>query len=149
MSELWYFAYGSNMNPERMELRRAFFSRRIHGVLDGWSLAFDTVRSDGSAAANIHPSPGCRVEGALYLVPPSSLDALDRFEGVPHHYVRTEVIVRTASEGLVPAIAYVATEASLREGIFPTKEYLSHLLRGEDLLSPEYFNTLKAQRTAD
>jgi gamma-glutamylcyclotransferase len=40
-----YFAYGSNMDPERMRERNITFSQRICAVLKGYRLEFNRVAS--------------------------------------------------------------------------------------------------------
>ena len=57
---LWYFAYGSNMNPARLVDDRLMpkgvaLGRRVGGRLDGWRLAFDKVARSpkGSGVGNI------------------------------------------------------------------------------------------------
>ena len=53
---LWYFAYGSNMNPvrlvdDRLTPKGVALGRRVGGRLDGWRLAFDKVYPDMTSYA--------------------------------------------------------------------------------------------------
>ncbi len=86
---IWYFAYGSNMNPARLvdgRLRRegVDLGRRIGGRLDGWRLTFDKSRRSpsGSGVGNIVPVPGGCVHGTLNEMPDAGLAVLDVWEGV-------------------------------------------------------------------
>jgi len=152
---IWYFAYGSNMNParladQRLKERAVRMGPRIGGRLDGWRLVFNkVVRQPAAAAANIVEVPDAAVHGTLNHMPEAGLDVLDVWEGVASgHYARRSVaVVRVDSGETVPAVTYVALKVG--EGLKPTREYLSHLLAGEDLLPPDYHAWLKAQACLD
>ena len=67
-----YFAYGSNLNPERMR-RRIPDARPVgRATLRGWRLVERLY-------ADIEKARGGRVEGVLYLVTPTELRRLDAF----------------------------------------------------------------------
>ena len=57
---IWYFAYGSNMNParladQRLKERAVQMGPRIGGRLDGWRLAFNKIaRSPEGAGGRQH-----------------------------------------------------------------------------------------------
>lgn len=70
-----YFAYGSNLHLEQMTARcpTAVPIRTL--FLRNWRLVFRNV-------ADIEPSEGDMVAGALYWVEPRDVAALDRYEGV-------------------------------------------------------------------
>lgn len=148
----WYFAYGSNMDADRMRKRIKRLPERVPGVLKDWQLAFNKMaeRTPGKGYANIVPSPGDAVEGVLYPVTEEELQALDRYEDVPRHYehCRVEVVRRDTGE-TVTAIAYVAHPKQVRDGLRPTREYLGHLLAGADCLSEEYARGLRTVETLD
>jgi gamma-glutamylcyclotransferase len=153
MSDVWYFAYGSNMDPARPArgaARGAPVLERIAGRLDGWRLAFDKRRESTpvSAAANIHPDPGGSVEGTLNRMAPLGLEVLDEYENVAKgHYRRLAVRVETADGPSVEAVAYVAEPAFVAPGLQPTRAYLDHLLAARDVLSEPYFRRLSSTVT--
>ena len=65
----WYFAYGSNMNPARMQARGLSVSEVLPGRLPGYGLCFDKRAADrapGRAYANIRYQRDGVVEGVLY-----------------------------------------------------------------------------------
>ena len=153
---VWYFAYGSNMNParlsdQRLKERAVQMGPRIGGRLDGWRLVFNKVARQpaGAAAANIVEMPGAVVHGTLNRMPEAGLDVLDIWEGVAGgHYARRSVaVVRGDSGETVPAVTYTALKVG--DGLKPTREYLAHLLAGEDLLPPDYHAWLKTQACLD
>jgi len=146
---LKYFAYGSNMDPERMRRRGIRFSRREHAVLEGFRLEFNKVssRNPREGYANIVKDPESVVEGILYEIKESDLRKLDRREGYPSHYRRTRVYLKLDNGERVEAITYIAQPEKVESGLRPSKEYLSHLLRGCDLLSEEYCEKLRRTPT--
>jgi len=138
---LWYFAYGSNMNPARLVDGRlrpkgVALGLRVGGRLDGWQLTFDKVaRSpEGSGAGNIVIASGGCVHGTLNEMPEAGLKVLDVWEGVAGgHYERRLVpVVRADDDETVAAVTYVALKTAT--GLRPTRDYLGHLLAGRDLL---------------
>ncbi|MGE5151095.1 MAG: gamma-glutamylcyclotransferase family protein [Rhodospirillaceae bacterium] len=153
---IWYFAYGSNMNParladQRLKERAVRMGPRIGGRLDGWRLAFNKIaRSpEGAAAGNIVEAPGEVVHGTLNQMPDAGLAVLDIWEGVAAgHYKRQIVaVVRADSGETVEAVTYIALKVG--EGLRPTREYLGHLLAGKDLLPAAYWEKLKETPTLD
>lgn len=153
---VWYFAYGSNMNPERLADHRlgeraVKIGPRLGGRLDGWRLIFNKIaRSpEGAAAGNIVEAPGEVVHGTLNEMPEAGLGVLDVWEGVAggHYQRRTVPVVRADTGETVEATVYVALKVG--EGLRPTREYLAHLLAGRDLLPADYWERLNATPTLD
>jgi gamma-glutamylcyclotransferase len=142
-----YFAYGSNMNPERMRGRGINFGARRRATLEGYQLVFNVFKAHDSPIgyANIvSQDDGARVEGVLYEMPFADFAKLDRFED---GYDRGAVTVTVDHEGAVEAAAYIGHRTAL--SLAPTREYLRHLLIGSSLLSPDYQRWLKTIKTLD
>ena len=140
----FYFAYGSNMNAERVRQRQMKFERHYGGVLDGYRLAFNkrSVKYPGAASANVVPARGSRVEGVLYLLrDPSEIEVMDPFEGYPVRYSRRLLEV-ASTDGRVPAWVYIANEEFVTHGLRPARWYLEHLLEGRPHLSDRYYERL-------
>ena len=153
---IWYFAYGSNMNParladQRLKERAVRMGPRVGGRLDGWRLVFNKVARapEGAAAGNIVEAPGEAVHGTLNRMPEAGLAVLDIWEGVAggHYKRRTVPVVRADTGETVEAVTYIALKVG--EGLKPTREYLSHLLAGRDLLPAEYWERLRRTETID
>jgi gamma-glutamylcyclotransferase len=152
----WYFAYGSNMNParlvdDRLRPKGVAHGLRVGGRLDGWRLTFDKIARapKGAGAGNIVVAPGEVVHGTLNEMPSAGLDVLAVWEGVAsgHYERRTVPVVRADTGNTVEAITYVALLVG--EGLRPTRDYLSHLLAGRDLLPADYWQRLRATPTLD
>ncbi len=156
---IWYFAYGSNMDParlfeDRLKPRGVAAGERIGGRLLGWRLAFDkqVTRPDappGAGAGNIVPAAGEVVYGTLNALPSKGLEVLDVYEGVAGgHYERRRMpVVRLDNGETVEAITYVALKVGT--GLRPTRAYLGCLLAGRDLLPADYWERLRATPTLD
>ncbi|MEM3422029.1 MAG: gamma-glutamylcyclotransferase family protein [Candidatus Hadarchaeum sp.] len=146
-----YFAYGSNMDPERMKERGIQFSKREHAILKGFRLEFNKItnRNTNEGKANIVDDDEKSLEGILYEIKDNDLEKLDKYEGCPKHYTKKDVNVILDNGKTVEAITYIAQPNMTRKGLKPTREYLIHLLRGCDLLSKEYCEMLKKVETLD
>ena len=140
----WYFAYGSNMNPERVARRDMGFTRILGGSLADFELRFNkrSTVHPGMASANVMRTPGAVVEGVVYeLTEPAQIEQMAPFEGSPERYVREPCAIQT-DEGSMTAWVYIATERWITEGLRPARWYLNHLLAGEAHLSSAYFSSL-------
>lgn len=140
----YYFAYGSNMNAERMRLRGLRFQRALSGHIENLALAFNKRAADAPhrAYANVIYRPGERLEGVLYqLDSVEEIIKMDPFEGAPRFYSREIYQVQTIS-GPISAWMYVANRAMLSEGLAPERWYLEHLLAGQSYLTEPYFERL-------
>jgi cation transport regulator ChaC len=128
---LWYFAYGSNLDPDTFLGRRGMrpLDTRV-AMLDGYELRFDLPVGPGErGVANVIARPGEHVWGALYLLSAPEAERLDRTEGVQHDaYRRLDVSARTLASETIPAFTYVSSRG--REGRMPSRRYLGLLLAG-------------------
>lgn len=97
--------------------------------------------------ANVVPSAGDHVEGALYVMPPEGIKLLDGHEGCPEHYTREFVTVVCSNGTRVEAICYIANPKKVETNLLPSDTYLAHLLKGRDVMTTDYFNKLVAQKT--
>lgn len=140
----YYFAYGSNMNPDRMKARGLEFSGVYSGVLRGYALAFNKRAADAPhrSYANVIYSPETHVEGVIYeLADTDEIVKMDPFEGTPRLYSRELYGIETEI-GLLHAWVYIANRSMISEDLLPARWYLDHLLAGEPFLSPHYFQQL-------
>lgn len=146
----YYFAYGSNMNVARVVARIGETRSALPGTLRDYELRFDKVsRIPGIAHANVVPSPGGYVEGALFeLSEPAQIERMDPFEGVPRDYLRQSRVIHTA-RGAIDAWVYIAVPERTRTALKPAREYLEHLLAGEPFLSAEYHARLARVEAID
>ena len=139
-----YFAYGSNMNPERMKDRGVDFIKSKAGILRNYKLTFSKICSENnkSGYANIVANKNSIVEGVVYEINDNDILKLDTFEDYPEKYNRIELDIELKDKTTTKAITYIATKGEIKNGLKPTKEYLNHLLKGKAFLSEKYFNEL-------
>ena len=110
----FYFAYGSNMNPERIRERIPTARTVGPATLLGWRLK-------ELLYADLERSAGRRVDGVLYLVTPTELHRLDAYEGYPNIYdcilvsVHAELMGNRTKRYRVPAFTYAMTENTRKE----------------------------------
>jgi gamma-glutamylcyclotransferase (GGCT)/AIG2-like uncharacterized protein YtfP len=146
---VWYFAYGSNMNLQRMMDRSAYFTQRKRGILHGHRLVFNKISGayPGHGVANVVAERGYDVVGVLYEVDRPGIEALDGHEGVRGgHYIRTEMMVQLNDGTAVNAYVYVAHPDMVEDGLTPHEDYFNHLEQGLDLLGEGGADYLKLAR---
>ena len=108
---MMYFAYGSNLHKPQMAERCPESRPAGAATLPGHRLTFQgESKRWGGGVANVVEDPTASVPGLLYDTTDACLEALDRFEGHPRFYRRTEVtVVRDGAE--VTAVTYMRVDA--------------------------------------
>ena len=109
----FYFAYGSNMNPERIRERIPMARTVGPAVILGWRLKERLY-------ADIERSAGGRVDGVLYLLTQIEIFRLDEYEGYPRTYGCVGVDAMIDPEHKVSAFTYVLTDAAKRADANPS-----------------------------
>lgn len=140
---LWYFAYGSNMNRAQVRQRAGEPAEERLARLENFELNFDKIARGGTGTGNIAAAEGRVVHGVLYRLTEEQLKKLDRFEGVPEHYRRSEVNVLDAEGRKIAAQVYLARK--VRRGLKPDRAYLQRIIDGavEHSLPGDYIEQLK------
>ncbi|MCZ6710516.1 MAG: gamma-glutamylcyclotransferase [Gammaproteobacteria bacterium] len=141
-----YFAYGSNMNVDRMRERGMNVESAVDGRAHGLKLQFQKASRQhaGAGHANVAYAPGSIVEGVLYTLSSSEeISRMDPFELAPVNYSREVVQIATA-QGVVSSWIYFANPAVLQPGLKPPRSYLDHLLAGKPFLSASYYQMLQS-----
>ncbi len=130
----WYFAYGSNLHPERMRQRAAIGTRRCQpALLRDWRLAFNLatgIEFVEPAMANIVCAPGETVHGVAMELSDTELAELIASEGGTQFYRARALEVETYAGDRLPSLAFVANDAVVRNEVPPSKRYLDLLRRG-------------------
>jgi len=135
MSDLvWYFAYGSNMQPATFRGRRGIVARQaIPARLAGWQLVFDKppLLPVGQGMANIVATEGARVLGVAYAVTAEDLAHIDLTEGVLiDNYQRVAVRV-VPLDGAGPELEAFTLTSDRRDGsLRPSSRYMALLIEG-------------------
>ncbi len=130
--EVWYFAFGANMNDAVFRERRLIrpLEWRVGRIKD-YRLRFNLEgRPRGKAApANIEPCPGEEVWGVVYRVTRRDLVRLDSTEGVPGgFYRRLWLGAEDADKRPIEAFAYIA-QGKETDGT-PSLRYITLLREG-------------------
>lgn len=112
-----YFAFGSNMHPDRMRLRCPGAIALGVARLPGYQLAERLY-------ADLDYAPREEVFGVLYLVSEANVHALDAYEGAPRIYQRLWLEVEFRGEKYI-ALIYQMTPATkaARHGMPYPEEY--------------------------
>lgn len=84
-----YFAYGSNMDKDQIEIRCPMAKQIGIGIIANYRIDFtrkSTTRNCG--VADIIESPGDVVWGIIYSITEEDLKSLDGYEGYPNYYTK-------------------------------------------------------------
>jgi len=130
---VFYFAYGSNADPDRFKARVGVWRSRRRGRLLDHSLRFARmVQSEGGGGAVVDASPGRYVDGVLFEITAEQLAAMDREEFDPARDVAAtgKRIQRTVDTAEGPLEAELYTVADDGGFSAPSDTYLGHILRG-------------------
>jgi gamma-glutamylcyclotransferase len=144
---LWYFAYGSNLDPSTFLGRRGMRPLETAiGMLRDFELRFDLPIGPGErGCANVGPREGDHVWGALYRLTHADAERLDRTEGVPQGVYRRLAVEVHGPSGLAIA-AFTYRSEITRPERKPSRRYLGLLLAGarELALPPDWIARLRA-----
>ena len=128
-----YFAYGSNLYPNRLEQRVG--SCRIVGVarLSAFRLSFHKRGKDGSAKCDAYKTGDDRhsVYGVVYVLSDNQLAILNDIEGLGAGYeLETSQVQIIQSAQLINAHLYVTQNAYIDVSLAPYSWYLDFVLYG-------------------
>jgi gamma-glutamylcyclotransferase (GGCT)/AIG2-like uncharacterized protein YtfP len=129
--DLWYFAYGSNLDAGTFLGRRRMRPTAARAArLDGYRLVFDLPIGKGErGVANLEPSPADSVYGVVYALSSEGASHLDRTEGVHlGAYRRLDVAVEILDGEQLRAFTYLS--ALRAPGRKPSRRYLDLILNG-------------------
>ncbi len=156
MSELvWYFAYGSNMQPDTFRGRRGIVARQaVAARLSGWELVLDKppILPVREAMANVVEAEGAHVLGVAYAITPEDLAHVDLTEGVLiGNYRRVAVRVTTLGAEPLELEAFTLTSDRRDKTLAPSRRYMALLIEGALAhgLPSEYVDRLRACPVVD
>ena len=131
MSKRYYIAYGSNLNIPQMRMRCP--GARIIGtsVIEDYHLLFKGSKT--GSYLTIEPMEGSEVPVVIWEVTETDEKALDRYEGYPNFYYKTEMTldikgIRTGKIRKRQAFVYIMHEE--RELGIPSWYYVNTCLDG-------------------
>ena len=145
---MFYFAYGSNMDPRQMKMRCPSSRFNCVALLPDHKLSF-TLRSNRRrcGVANIVPSVGNKVFGVLYRINGSRdwkvLDAAEGFQPSNkrgNKYIRTNREVQKLGKFPTQITAYIYIGIIERSPPLPNKAYLNQMITGaKQWQLPDYY----------
>jgi gamma-glutamylcyclotransferase len=127
--DIYYFAYGSNLHPARLQARVPSAEFVEVAVLPDRALRFCKRSVDGSAKCTVVPALGSRTLGAVYRLPVEEKELLDRVEGLDQGYDE-EWQGLPLSDGVVRTFYYVAMPGYLDATLQPYHWYKRLVLAG-------------------
>jgi gamma-glutamylcyclotransferase (GGCT)/AIG2-like uncharacterized protein YtfP len=126
---MYYFAYAGNLSRKQMKERCPDSKPVFRAVLPNYKLIFaGWSRQWRGGTASIKPFQGDKIVGAVYEISEQCLSRLDRYEGYPATYNRTNVLVINEDGEAFKAVTYARKEQS--EETAPSREYLATIQQG-------------------
>ena len=130
-----YFAYGSNMNQERLESRVGKVERLGVFKLYRYVLVFNAGDANFGRFANLCKTGLVKdyTEGVIYKLTTTQVITLDKYEGAPEAYNRVIEKIRIPKLGVRSIIVYIDINESYihKDSLVPIqREYLNHLIAG-------------------
>jgi hypothetical protein len=130
-----YFAFGSNLDPEQMELRCPKHRVLCRAILHDHALAFHGEnKAWGGAVAAADPRGGAVVHGVVYELRPGDFATLDRVEGYsgpgePGNFCeRVQLPVELENGETIDVFTYVLSAPAPPS--LPSRSYRWALLKG-------------------
>lgn len=131
MTDLLYFAYGSNMLRQRLDARCPHIELAGVAALADHRLTFDQYSPvDDSGKAGIEAAPGQVVHGVLWSLPPADWPALDRAEARGTGYERVRWAVTLGDGRSLDVMTYLPLD--MRSGLKPWDWYLNLVIAGAE-----------------
>lgn len=122
----YYFAYGSNMLPERLLERIGKYHTAFPVSLSDYRFTYNKKSIDGTAKANIKSEKSSVVRGVCFEIDDNDFTILQKYEG---GYDRQNIQVKT-SEGkdIVGVVTYISS--SIDDTFVASDEYKKLVLKG-------------------
>ena len=147
MSDIFYFAYGSNMLAERLQARCP--SARVYGnaVVQDWTVRFwKLCRSDDSGKATLLPSYGKIVQGIVFIMDDLDLRPLDKAESRNEGYGRHDDFKVTLIDNgkVIETAVFIAQPEYMSMDVVPFDWYKGLLVAGalQNNLDSDYVTSI-------
>lgn len=142
-----YFAYGSNLNPIRLEDRLG--KVKLYGIekLNYTEIHFHKTGGDGSEKATIESFPEYRkyVMGAVYELSKEQEKLLDKFEALGAGYNKMAVEVELENKYKIPCFTYQGMHEYADPTSLPFHWYKQLVVQGGRFLDfpPDYIECIE------
>jgi len=101
-----YFAYGTNLDFERLKKRCPSVQKIAKAFLVDYQFIFNT-----RGVATVVPKKDSKVYGILFEIEDSEIKNLDKYEGVPKLYAKQDKKVLLENGKTTDALLYIAIES--------------------------------------
>ena len=149
--DIYYFAYGANLDPERFEHYQMNAIPVGIAKLEEYQLKFSLpCEYKGKGYASIAPCNSKIVWGYLYKIDSLALKLLDIMEyAFLHHYKHLTVSVETKDRKKHSAIAYITGYP--KEGLLPSTQYKKMILEAgsKHAFPEEYLKEIESITSQD
>ena len=142
---VYYFAFGANLSPNILRLRRISVYETFDYVLEDCALNFSQrgfYKDHGFASADA--SVGGRVYGKMYLIRQSDAKRMDYFEWVPFLKAHAKIVQQVQGKPF-----YFYRSRTPLNDLKPTQQYLNyltHAYRNMDIVPSQYTDALLATK---
>ena len=142
------FAYGSNMNLNRLTKRVPSAVKVCNAFLPGYKLVCNKISKDGSAKANIMKTDNLAelVWGVLFTIDDKEKPLLDKAEGLGKGYNEDKLTFFDDAGNTYTAQVYIADSNSIDNTLLPYDWYKEFIISGaiQNKLPAEYILNLKS-----
>ncbi|MCT3944942.1 gamma-glutamylcyclotransferase [Elizabethkingia anophelis] len=139
------FAYGSNMNLNRLKERVPSANKLLNVFIKGYTIKCNKISTDGSSKANIIKTSNDDdiVWGVIFDIDNSEKSNLDEYEG---GYNESTLSFLDSENNPHEAQVYIADESTVNEELLPYDWYKEYIVSGakENDLPQEYIEKLEA-----
>ncbi|MCB9337586.1 MAG: gamma-glutamylcyclotransferase [Lewinellaceae bacterium] len=140
------FAYGSNMNLNRLKARVPSANKISNGYIEGYELRCIKRSTDGSGKATVLKTDNNenKVWGVVFEINEKEKSRLDRAEGLGYGYNESIIQVRNGNE-VWNAQIYIADKEAIDENLIAYNWYKAFIVNGalENKLPENYCDGLK------
>lgn len=142
------FAYGSNMNLDRLKKRVPSANKLLNVFVKDYTLKCNKNSKDGSSKANIIKTGNDDdiVWGVIFEIDDSEKANLDKAEGLGQGYNESTLSFLDLQNNSYEAQVYIADESAINEELYPYDWYKEYIVSGakENDLPKEYIEKLEA-----
>lgn len=143
------FAYGSNMNLDRLKERVPSASKLLNAYIKNHTIKCNKVSSkDGSSKANMIKTDNDVdiVWGVIFEIDDSEKPNLDKAEGLGEGYNESTLSFLDSENNPHEAQVYIADESAINDDLLPYDWYKEYIVSGakENNLPQEYIEKLEA-----
>ena len=149
-NNLYYFAFGSNMNYYRLHQRIGDFESLGMAVLPAHQLVFHKCGGDGSGKCTVISSVSNDVWGIVVAIDEKQKLKLDYYEGVGHGYSAVYHDIKHQDKKL-NALLYQADLNAMDDGLLPFNWYKAFVLSGakQQNLPDDYIKMIELIQSID